>query len=100
MADWRRHTTLRGYAETDALITWFWDTVAQLSTADRALLLHFATGTSRLPPGGFGYLTVRARGSSWCLLFTVCGLGSGRRAAVHAGGRGEPRGSVHRVHVL
>lgn len=32
---------------------WFWDVVNDMSQEDRSLLLHFSTGSSRLPPGGF-----------------------------------------------
>lgn len=37
-------------------MTWLWRSVANISEDERALLLKFATGSSRLPPGGFDYL--------------------------------------------
>jgi len=36
--------------------TWFWEVVAELEPEQRSLLLHFATGSSRLPIGGFAAL--------------------------------------------
>jgi len=36
---------------------WFWRLVTELESDQRCLLLHFATGSSRLPPGGFSDLT-------------------------------------------
>lgn len=32
---------------------WFWEVVRELDDEQRCMLLHFATGSSRLPPGGF-----------------------------------------------
>ncbi len=55
--DWRLHTTITGYRASDPIISWFWDVVAAMSSADRAQLLHFVTGLSRLPPGGFARVT-------------------------------------------
>jgi len=35
---------------------WFWETVREFSSEQRCALLHFATGSSRLPPGGINSL--------------------------------------------
>lgn len=32
---------------------WFWEVVEDLNQEQRCMLLHFTTGSSRLPPGGF-----------------------------------------------
>merc|ERR1712093_130079 len=37
-------------------IRWFWEVVAGMSTQDKANLLQFATGASKVPPGGFSNL--------------------------------------------
>ncbi len=63
--DWRMHTGLQGYAASDPIVGWFWDEVTSMSSADRALLLQFATGLSRLPPGGFARLSVRGGASNY-----------------------------------
>jgi len=41
----------------DIVVGWFWEVVAEMSNEDRAGLLHFATGSSRLPSGGFAGIT-------------------------------------------
>jgi hypothetical protein len=38
------------------LIEWFWEIVTEYSNEERAKLLQFSTGTSGVPPQGFGYL--------------------------------------------
>jgi E3 ubiquitin-protein ligase HUWE1 len=53
---WKAHTqdnVGESYAE---LIGWFWQMVEEMSQEDRAKLLHFATGSSRLPSNGFAGL--------------------------------------------
>lgn len=54
--EWRRNTrTGSGVTSSQVqVIDWFWDLVRfTLTEEQRCLLLHFATGASRLPPGGF-----------------------------------------------
>jgi len=54
---WRAHS--RG-SLGDPVHSWFWEVVdEELSPDERSLLLHFATGSSRLPPGGFASLRPR-----------------------------------------
>lgn len=48
-----RHT---GYTAESKQVQWFWTVVRVLSTEERALLLKFCTGSSRLPVDGFGGL--------------------------------------------
>lgn len=38
------------------ILSWFWTLAESLPESDRARILHFATGTSQLPPGGFASL--------------------------------------------
>lgn len=49
---WREYSDPGENGETP-LHEWFWDVVHEMCQEDRCLLLHFATGSSRLPPGGF-----------------------------------------------
>lgn len=51
VADWRAHTTAQP-AESPT-IGWFWETVERLGVEQRARILQFSTGLSRLPPEGF-----------------------------------------------
>ncbi len=55
--DWRRHTRYVGLFKKSgakhAVITWFWEVVEGYSHEERARLLQFSTGSSRLPAQGF-----------------------------------------------
>lgn len=51
--DWKKHTDYRGYTETDEVIQNFFKLVSSWDNEKRARLLQFATGTSRIPIGGF-----------------------------------------------
>jgi E3 ubiquitin-protein ligase HUWE1 len=53
VADLRAHTEYGGYRPTDEVVAWFWEAVASFSQQDRARLLMFVTGTSKVPLGGF-----------------------------------------------
>lgn len=48
--EWRRHT---GGDYMAPYTDWFWEVVTEMGQEQRSLLLHFATGSSRLPPSGF-----------------------------------------------
>jgi len=50
--EWREHST----GGASKVHNWFWDVVRELDAEQRCLLLHFTTGSSRLPPGGFTQL--------------------------------------------
>lgn len=52
-ADWKSHTKYDGWAEADSVVIWFWEAVNEFTEEERARLLQFATGTSRVPVGGF-----------------------------------------------
>lgn len=51
--DWKKHTDYRGYQESDEVIQWFWKAVTEWESEQRARLLQFTTGTSRIPVNGF-----------------------------------------------
>ncbi len=58
--DWQANTRYRGEYETKKdnhpVVKWFWQMVRTLNQEQRARLLQFATGTSRVPVQGFAYL--------------------------------------------
>jgi hypothetical protein len=51
--DWKKHTIYKGYTASSKQVKWFWELVESFSDEQRARLLQFVTGTSRLPVGGF-----------------------------------------------
>ncbi|KAK9447529.1 uncharacterized protein V1518DRAFT_376799 [Limtongia smithiae] len=51
--DWKKHTDYRGYSESDEVIQWFWKCVRSWPSEQKARLLQFTTGTSRVPVNGF-----------------------------------------------
>lgn len=56
-ADWQRNTEYGGnYGRNSPMIVWFWDIVQTMTNEDRARLLQFVTGTTKLPHGGFAEL--------------------------------------------
>jgi HECT-domain (ubiquitin-transferase) len=59
--DWRSATEYHGYSASDAVIVWWWRALKSFSRADRAKVLSFATGTAKVPLGGFAELQVRNR---------------------------------------
>jgi len=56
--DWRSATEYHGYSASDAVIVWWWRALKSFSRADRAKVLSFATGTAKVPLGGFAELQV------------------------------------------
>lgn len=56
--DWRSATEYHGYSASDAVIVWWWRALKSFSRADRAKVLSFATGTAKVPLGGFSELQV------------------------------------------
>jgi hypothetical protein len=57
MADWKTNTEYKGkYEKAHKVIGWFWQTVEDFTEVERAKLLQFITGTSRVPASGFGAL--------------------------------------------
>lgn len=51
--DWKKHTDYRGFTENDQVIQWFWRCVTEWDSEQKARLLQFTTGTSRIPVNGF-----------------------------------------------
>lgn len=51
--DWKKHTDYRGYQESDQVIQWFWKCIKEWDSEQKARLLQFTTGTSRIPVNGF-----------------------------------------------
>ncbi|KEG06198.1 putative ubiquitin-protein ligase-like [Trypanosoma grayi] len=54
--DLRVHTVYEGFTATSPQIRWFWEVVASMTKEDRANLLQFSTGASKVPHGGFSNL--------------------------------------------
>lgn len=54
--DWQRNTVYRNYAKNSKQVLWFWQAIKSFDHERRARLLQFATGTCRLPVGGFAEL--------------------------------------------
>ena len=48
-----KHTDYRGYQENDQVIQWFWKCINEWDSEQKARLLQFTTGTSRIPVNGF-----------------------------------------------
>ncbi|WBW74340.1 HECT-type ubiquitin-protein ligase E3 Ptr1 [Schizosaccharomyces osmophilus] len=51
--DWRNNTDYHGYSVSSPQIQWFWRAVRSFDEEERAKLLQFATGTSKVPLNGF-----------------------------------------------
>ena len=51
--DWRQHTRYKHCTAQHLLVEWFWRCVEQFDAAQRASLLQFVTGCSRVPLEGF-----------------------------------------------
>ncbi|GAA5823738.1 hypothetical protein JCM11251_003273 [Rhodosporidiobolus azoricus] len=51
--DWRANTDLVGYSSSDPIVGYFWRAVRSFSHEERAKLLQFVTGSSRVPLEGF-----------------------------------------------
>jgi E3 ubiquitin-protein ligase HUWE1 len=81
LADLRAHTEYGGgYRPTTQVIQWFWAAVESFSEADKARLLMFVTGTSKVPLGGFKDL----RGQRGPQKFTIQKMVSGGQDALPA----------------
>jgi len=51
--DWSKFTDYRGYDKEDQVISWFWQILRSWPPEQKARLLQFTTGTSRIPVNGF-----------------------------------------------
>ena len=54
--DLRNNTEYVGYTSDSLQIKWFWNIVEGFDRNEKALLLQFVTGTSKIPLGGFSQL--------------------------------------------
>lgn len=55
--DWKQNTIyFDGYTSTSQAVVWFWRAVSSLNMQERARVLQFVTGTSRVPVHGFSEL--------------------------------------------
>lgn len=66
--DWKNNTELRGYSTNSVQVQWFWRAVRSFDQEERAKLLQFATGTSKVPLEGFSHL----KGSGGLQKFQLC----------------------------
>lgn len=53
---WKNNTELYGYGSADPVVQWFWRAVRSFDQTEKAKLLQFITGTSKVPLEGFGHL--------------------------------------------
>ncbi|KAJ7218040.1 hypothetical protein GGX14DRAFT_495423 [Mycena pura] len=51
--EWRAATEYNGYTSSDPNIVWWWRALKSFNRDERAKVLSFATGTSKVPLGGF-----------------------------------------------
>lgn len=51
--DLRKNTEYKGFTSHSPAIQWFWQVVKDMNQEDKALLLQFVTGTSKVPLEGF-----------------------------------------------
>jgi E3 ubiquitin-protein ligase HUWE1 len=51
--EWRSATEYNGYNSSDPVIVWWWRALKSFNRDERAKVLSFATGTSRVPLSGF-----------------------------------------------
>ena len=52
--DWRMNTEYKGaYYKNHQIIKWFWTAVSKMTQQQLCNLLHFITGSSRIPIYGF-----------------------------------------------
>eukprot|EP00045_Choanoeca_perplexa_P012032 m.129844 g.129844 ORF g.129844 m.129844 type:complete len:760 (+) comp15859_c0_seq2:37-2316(+) len=65
--DWRVNTDYREYSAQSSAVKWFWEAVHSLSKEQKARLLQFVTGTSRVPIGGFAQLYGSNGAQKFCI---------------------------------
>lgn len=53
VGDWQANTSYNNYSPSSEQIQWFWRAVKSFDNEERAKLLQFATGTSKVPLNGF-----------------------------------------------
>lgn len=53
IGDLRANTEYNGYTTKSSVVHWFWEVANDLEQEDKALLIQFVTGTSKVPLDGF-----------------------------------------------
>ena len=56
IADLRTNTDYTDITESTQTVKWFWEILGSLSDAELAEFLHFVTGSTKVPIGGFKHL--------------------------------------------
>lgn len=78
--DWKNNTEYQGYSPSSPQINWFWRAVRSFDPEERAKLLQFATGTSKVPLEGFAHL----QGSGGTQKFQIhCQYSTNRLPSAH-----------------
>ncbi|KAI9202105.1 E3 ubiquitin-protein ligase/Putative upstream regulatory element binding protein [Polychytrium aggregatum] len=54
--DWKNNTEYQNYTPASPQIQWFWRAVRSFTQEERAKLIQFATGTSKIPLEGFAHI--------------------------------------------
>lgn len=54
--DWKQNTQYKGYHYNDTVVQWFWAVVSKFDQTQLKNLLHYCTGSNRVPVLGFKYL--------------------------------------------
>jgi len=54
--DWKKSTKYNGYTVLDKQVQWFWDYISKLDQKKLGNLLHYTTGSRRVPVLGFFFL--------------------------------------------
>lgn len=57
VTDWQQNCSYNNYSASSEQIQWFWRAVKSFDNEERAKLLQFATGTSKVPLNGFKELS-------------------------------------------
>lgn len=70
LKDWRANTQLKHCTKEHRIVKWFWEVVEKYDEEQRARLLQFVTGSSRIPVQGFKALQGSA-GTNGPRLFTI-----------------------------
>ncbi|KAM9914786.1 hypothetical protein OXX69_000314 [Metschnikowia pulcherrima] len=65
--DWQNNTNYNNYSASSEQIQWFWRAVKSFDNEERAKLLQFSTGTSKVPLNGFKDL----RGANGVCKFSI-----------------------------
>ncbi|KAL4232649.1 E3 ubiquitin-protein ligase [Mactra antiquata] len=57
LEDWKQNTNYVDCSEDYDIVKWFWEILGEINEQEKVLMLQFATGSSRLPYGGFSKLS-------------------------------------------